>query len=57
MTALAGLFAAIGGALCLWAIFQYLDRAVDTATAALLTGGIAFFFVGALVWLARRLIR
>ena len=57
MSALAGLFAAIGGALCLWAIFQYLDRAVDTATAALLTGGIAFLFVGALVWLARRLIR
>ena len=57
MITLASFFVAVGGALCLWAIFQYLSRAVDTATAALLTGGITLLLAVALVWLVRRLNR
>lgn len=55
--AFAALFAAIGSGLCLWAIFQYLSRSMDMATATLLTGIITLIYVGALAWVVKRLNR
>ena len=57
LTALAVLLAAVGLALCLWALFQFLSQALGTPGAALLTGGLALAVAGVLAWGARGLTR
>ena len=55
--ALAAFVAVIGFALCLWAVYQYLTTATDSATASLLTGLLSIIIVGILIWLANWLNR
>jgi uncharacterized membrane-anchored protein len=57
MIALAAFLAVVGFALCLWAIYQYLMTATDSATASLLTGLLSITLVGVLIWLTNRLNR
>lgn len=51
---LAGLLAAAGIALCLWALYQYLAAPLDPPTAALLTGLITLAVAGGVTWIAGR---
>lgn len=57
LTGLAVLLAAVGLALCLWALFQFLAQAFGTPGAALITGGAALVAAGVLAWSARGLTR
>ena len=52
---LAGALAAVGAALCLWAVYQYLAVAVGAPLASLLVGLGALLISGLFVWGARRL--
>jgi len=54
---LAVLLTAVGLALSLWALFQFLALAVGTPGAALATGVAALVVAGALAWIARGLSR
>lgn len=52
---LAGGVAAVGIALCLWAVHQYLAMEVGMPLASLLVGLAALLVSGLFIWAARRL--
>lgn len=55
LIALAGGLAAVGVALCLWALYQYVAAELGMPLASLLVGLAALLVSGLFIWAARKL--